>query len=423
MMRVIPHRANQAFYAHHVTVLNVPTEQTARLRGHPLRDQILSRAVIEERYDLDALLEAVRHAGQSEREEESEDLEALVSFAEPEERDDIRKYFARLKELDRERRKQEAEQIAESADSIPEEGWLEALEYLNVHTRTRRSWNDLKIEREQRHPGRGVLVDQFQSAAADLGISDIQLVLNFPVVTAVFGYTRVSFEPTSKLRDTEVLTRFRGFSTPMTGPKSYKNRRPIFVDDSSTEALLFKLRPTALLEWLRRRGHDVPNEASAGDETARAWLLRTFRGVDTFVTFKDVPDLTRDAFTLIHTYAHLTIRALSRISGIERTGLAEYLFPRIGTFIIYNTKAGRNLGGLNTVYSEMQDRLLETLGGDVLLKTCVYDPLCISDWRASCHACTHLAEMSCKHYNRGLSRIVLYGQDANGPDAGFFATI
>ena len=209
----------------------------------------------------------------------------------------------------------------------------------------------------------------------------------------------------------------------MTGPKSHKNRRPIFVDDSSTEALLFKLRPTALLEWLRRRGHSVPEEAGASNETARAWLLKTLRGVDTFVTFKDIPDLVRDTFTLVHTYAHLTIRALSRICGIERTSLAEYLFPRIGTFIIYNTKAGRNLGGLNTVYGEMQEVLFETLGSDVLLRTCVYDPLCITDWGASCHACTHLAEMSCKHYNRGLSRTVVFGHNADGPDAGFFATI
>jgi hypothetical protein len=145
--------------------------------------------------------------------------------------------------------------------------------------------------------------------------------------------------------------------------------------------------------------------------------------LDPFVTFKDVPLVTRDAFTLVHTFAHLTIRVLSRISGIERTGLAEYLFPRIAAFAVYNTKAGNNLGGLNTVFAELQHELLETLERDVYVRTCVYDPVCESEWNSTCHACTHLSEMSCKHFNRGLSRRVLFGSSRAGADAGFLATI
>jgi hypothetical protein len=242
-------------------------------------------------------------------------------------------------------------------------------------------------------------------------------------VTAVFGFTRVSFEPESTLSGARVLTRFQGFQTPFSGLTEHKRRRPIFVDDAATEALLFKISPKAIVKWLDHRGHLVLPGAGLSDQAARAWLLAELQSPDAFVTFKGTPPITRDVFTLVHTFAHLTIRVLSRISGIERTGLAEYLFPRVGAFAVYNTKASSNLGGLNTVFAELQDELLETIERDVFVRTCVYDPVCDSEWHATCHACTHLSEMSCKHYNRGLSRRILFGPLNTGSDAGFFATL
>src|SRR2546425_13096212 len=74
------------------------------------------------------------------------------------------------------------------------------------------------------------------------------------------------------------------------------------------------------------------------------------------------------------------------------------LFPYTTLFrSVYNTKAGNNLGGLNTVFAELLHELLETLENDVYVRTCLYDPVCESEWKSSCHACTHLTEMSCKH--------------------------
>src|SRR5207302_742451 len=106
-----------------------------------------------------------------------------------------------------------------------------------------------------------------------------------------------------------------------------------------------------------QRGHDVSEEVARNDKTARQWLLQNMNTVDTFVTLADMPLPARDVFILTHTYAHLVVRALTRLSGIDRTGLAEYLFPRVASFVIYNTKAGANLGGLHTVYAEMQEEL------------------------------------------------------------------
>ena len=421
-MRVIPHRANQAFYAHHVTVLNLPTEVTALLEGHPQRDKVLARAVIEERYgDLPAMVGM--EAGTTVVTDDTDKLTELLKMARGEERPELEKVISRLRELQDERARKEADAVASSTAAISEGGWLEALEYVNVHTLHHLDRLGLRREIEARHPGRGVITDSLPASWARLGLADIQLVHDFPVVTAVFGFTRVSFEPETNLGGKTIQTRFQGFQTPMTGAAEQRRLRPIFVDDARTEALFFKLSPRAIALWLKRRGHAVPDTAVESDPTARAWLLAELTSLDTFLTFQGVPPLTRDAFTLTHTMAHLTIRVLSRISGIERTGLAEYLFPRLGSFAIYNTKASSNLGGLNTVFCELQEELLATLQSDIFVRACVYDPVCSSEWHSTCHACTHLSEMSCKHYNRGLSRAVLYGPQASGSDAGFLATL
>lgn len=423
MMRVIPHRANQAFYAHHVTVLNLPTELTAVLYGHPQRDKILATAVVEERYDdLESLIRVAGGGGVDRAADES-DLDDLLGLAGEDERAELSKHLARFRQLRKEKADREAEAVASSTASITEGGWLEALEYLNIHTLERVDRAKLRAETEAAHPGRGVVVDRLEEAASRVGIADVQLVQDFPVVTAVFGYTRVSFEPESILSGGAVLTRFQGFQTPFSGPTEQKRRRPIFVDDASTEALLFKVSPKAIVKWLRCRGHNTPPQVELSDQAARAWLLKELESPDAFVTFRGIPAITRDVFTLVHTFAHLTIRVLSGISGIERTGLAEYLFPRVAAFAVYSTKASSNLGGLNTVFAELQQELLETIERDVFVRTCVYDPVCDSEWQSTCHACTHLSEMSCKHFNRGLSRRILFGRLHTAPDAGFFATL
>lgn len=45
-------------------------------------------------------------------------------------------------------------------------------------------------------------------------------------------------------------------------------------------------------------------------------------------------------------------------------------------------------------------------------RRCVYDPVC-RDHEGNCHACTHLAETSCRFFNLNLSRSFLFG----GPDS------
>lgn len=417
-MRVIPHRANNAYYPHNITVLNLPTEQTSALRDHPQRDQILASAVIQERYDLAELLRAVGTDGGK---APSEDVDGLLDGLSADEQADIRRSLERLATLRRQQSQRTADAIVASAAALGENGWLEVLEFLNVHTLKRVGPEQLRRQIETRHPGRGILVDRFAELATDVGLSDVQLVQDFPVVTAVFGYTRVSYEPEAEVAANVIKTEFRGFSPLMTGPQEQKRKTPVFVDNAATEALMFKLSPSRVSRWLIARGHDLPSAAATDDQAARQWLLQNIRTVDTFVTLAGMAPAARDLFKLTHTFSHLVIRALTRLSGIDRTGLAEYLFPRVASFVVYNTKAGASLGGLHTVYAEMQEELLRSLREDILLQTCVYDPLCSAEHGSSCHACTHLPEMCCKHYNRGLSRAVLFNPASAEGERGYWS--
>jgi len=416
-MRVIPHRANNAYYPHNITVLNLPTEQTAALRDHPQRDQILATAVINERYDLGALLASVQRGPEG----TPSDIDTLLDGLSASEQAELRRSLDRMAELRNQRRQRTAEAIAASAAVLGENGWLEVLEYVNVHTLKTLGPEDLRRQIDIRHPGRGILVDRFADLAERAGLSDVRLVKDFPVVTAVFGYTRVSYAPETEVGGSTVKTQFHGFNTLMAVAHEHKRKRPVFVDDAATEALMFKLSPSRVARWLNARGHAVRQEAMSDGQVAREWLLQNMTGVDQFVTLAGMPPIARDVFVLTHTLSHLVIRSLTRLSGIERTGLAEYLFPRLGSFVVYNTKAGSNLGGLHTVYSEMQEELLSSLREDLLLQTCVYDPLCSAEHRSSCHACTHLPEMCCSHYNRGLSRAILFNPFSAKAECGYWS--
>ena len=58
-----------------------------------------------------------------------------------------------------------------------------------------------------------------------------------------------------------------------------------------------------------------------------------------------------DLLSLLHSYAHRTIRRLAAFAGIERDGLAEYLLPHHLGFVVYAASRGDFvLGGLQAVF-------------------------------------------------------------------------
>jgi hypothetical protein len=121
----------------------------------------------------------------------------------------------------------------------------------------------------------------------------------------------------------------------------------------------------------------------------------------------------RMVFGLVHSLAHVAMRAVGRFAGLERTSLGEYIFlPLLGAVVFDNSSTFR-LGGIETLARDQLSAFLHTLASEAT--TCLYDAACI-DHRGACHGCIHSPEISCRVFNHGLSRAFLIGGHAPWAD-------
>ncbi|PSL08458.1 hypothetical protein CLV30_101430 [Haloactinopolyspora alba] len=171
--------------------------------------------------------------------------------------------------------------------------------------------------------------ESYPEALARAGIDGVDLVDRFPVLNAMYGYTRGEDDP-SKCRLVP-FRRKRG------GYRLYGNL-------AETEALLVRLDPVRVATWLTNRGHDLPGwtPEDADPVAARVAILQS----------ADVPSKRDDSSThsvgadllkLVHTYSHRFIRQAAVFSGIERDALSEYLLTTSST---RNTVARSTLGAV-----------------------------------------------------------------------------
>jgi len=229
----------------------------------------------------------------------------------------------------------------------------------------------------------------YEAAVARGGLEAVDLLTSFPVLTVAFGYSRDSFKD-----EPSRLVPFRE-----------RGRLRLLGAVNRTEALLFRLNPTTVLEWLARRGVcAASDEARANPRLA---LLSAYRASNP----RENPiavDFDRELYRLLHSFSHRTIRRLAAFAGIERDGLSEYLLPAHLSFVVYAAARGDFvLGGLQAVFETALDSFLEdVVGGEA---RCALDPGCRAGGGA-CMACLHLGEPSCRWFNGLLDRDVLFGE-------------
>jgi hypothetical protein len=167
---------------------------------------------------------------------------------------------------------------------------------------------------------------------------------------------------------------------------------------------LFRLDPLTVHRHLVATGQPLPPVADA-----RAARLAILEHLDIpWPTQEQYQPLGGSLLTLLHSYAHRTIRRLAAFAGIERDGLAEYLLPHHLGFVVYAASRGDFvLGGLQAVFETSLHRFLDDfVGGE---SRCALDPGCRSGGGA-CMACLHLGEPSCRWFNRFLDRSQLFGE-------------
>lgn len=232
----------------------------------------------------------------------------------------------------------------------------------------------------------------YPAALTRAGLDGLDLVDRFPVLNAVYGFTRGDDDP-SKCR--LVPFRHRG------GYRLYGNL-------AETEAFLVRLDPVRVASWLASRKFALPGWASGDDDpvAARVAILRS-AALPSKRDDPSVDSVGTDVLKLVHTYAHRFIRQAAVFCGIERDALSEYLVPgHLGFFVYAGARGDFVLGGMQAVFESNLDDLL-TAFVDAEHR-CPLDPGC-SRGSGACSACVHLGEPSCRFFNRFLDRDVLFG--------------
>lgn len=235
------------------------------------------------------------------------------------------------------------------------------------------------------------VLDAGRRRLAELGFSQALVVENFPVALAAYGFTRMSRSPA------EVLLR----PFPPTRSGKAKDKVPIYVAESETEAVFFELDAARVLDWLTVNGLHTSSPASADVDprvAAKASLLGACA---------DDPRVARHVALLEHTLSHALIRNLGERAGFNENTMAELLMPAgMCTFGLFaDTHQDFTLGALvSLVEHRLADWLNAAWEG---VRSCDWDPHCARD-EGACSACLHLA-FGCSEFNAGLDRAVLIG--------------
>lgn len=231
---------------------------------------------------------------------------------------------------------------------------------------------------------RELYASKYPAALTKAGIERVELVDQFPILTAQFGYTRGAPNPgDSRLR-------------------TYRDQNgdyTIYGDLAQTEALFIRLDPKMVHKWLVAM-HETLAPATDSRGAAETILSR--------MTPMEQPNrTTRLVIELVHSVSHAFIRRAAVYAGIERSALAELILPTAFSFFVYAAPRGNFvLGGLQALFESELHLLLDGLVNDE--HRCALDPGC-EDNGAACAVCLHLGEPSCHMFNTALSRKVLAG--------------
>lgn len=241
-----------------------------------------------------------------------------------------------------------------------------------------------------------------------LGLSDAWVARDLPVLLASFGFSRGD-----PRKQKSILNAFPS-------DRDHPGKTPIYANRILTEAIAIEVDRPRVLRWLGLVEPSLKPPTDADEQTQKAWLLNNLRpgSIEPFSEIPAAERLPKALYTLTHTLAHTFLASASSIAGLDKNSMSEILFPSVPAFVVYsNSSADFQLGGMFTLF-ESQFATWVDLAID-RARRCLYDPMC-SQAKGACHACLHLAEVSCVHANKDLDRAVLVGGAQNRFAAGFW---
>lgn len=262
-----------------------------------------------------------------------------------------------------------------------------------------------------------------------IGLAEIVLIRGLPICEFSFGFSRVSSSPVYHRE-------FNGRQEPMpvrlnAFPILPNNRRPVYITQQKNEALYFRLDEVLVRRWLR--ANEIALPADFDDKTLGASYLETYEDFGSFLDkFKDREGRARAPrslpayiYLLLHSLSHQVMHSIADVSGLDRDGLGELIFPADLAFVVYRKGMTPDLGNISAMWRNHSADFLRRILDQRMLR-CGSGSLC--DTRGgACPACIMVSEVTCIGGNQLLSRSSLKGGPApawepqdSDPLVGFF---
>lgn len=265
--------------------------------------------------------------------------------------------------------------------------------------------------------GDPIALDKYKATLGGLlgaiGIERAVLIRGLPICEFSFGYTRVSSSPVYHRelngRQIPVPVRLNAF------PSLPSGKAPVYVTQQKNEALYFKLDEARVRRWLEANG--VANLPAQGTSLG-AGFIETYADFGRYLDeFKGREgrgsgqrSLASFVYLLLHTLAHQVMHSMADISGLDRDGLGEHIFPADLAFVVYRKGMTPDLGNVSAMWRNHGFDFLRHLIDPRMLR-CGSGSLC--DTRGgACPACVMLSEVTCIAGNQLLSRASLKGGPA-----------
>lgn len=239
-----------------------------------------------------------------------------------------------------------------------------------------------------------------------MGIEDLGLIREFDLCQFTYGYSRLASGPQAEVGNEIYPTKLRVFDRVRT---EHGSRRPIYVITQANEAIYVRLNPSSVYAWLGKMDLvDLPSWKPDGIDIGGKILEVAQPFGRYFSLLNPGPATTyRYVYTLIHTYAHVLMKAVAENSGLDLSSLSEYIFPADLAFVVYRNGTTMDLGNLSALWRNENNSFLERLT-DPKMNRCNSGQLC----PGACPDCITIPETSCIASNNLLSRSTLIGGKA-----------
>lgn len=306
------------------------------------------------------------------------------------------------------------EKNSEIGTSVEEETLYRLLEYSTIKRKIVTSM-DKAISNAKKF---GEVLDEkgIHTMLKRLKIENIASVSDIEIINTAYGYTRKYQdidEMKTEKKEPLVLRSFRNYLNK--GIPNFYNIR------TKTEGIIIDINKREIYNYLRKTYESSKQFVfkDLNDEELNKWfldsthintrLVKKFEEIDT--ENGNMTNLyTKCVYSLLHTISHMFINTISKYCGLDKGSLSEMIFLNAGAILIYSkTNQGAVLGALTQTFDKRLYGMLNDVYRDN--EICAFDPLCMDTTNGSCCACSYLDEVVCEHFNKDLSRRLLYGYE------------